>query len=105
MTEEKENQKTFGISKKKRQFNNLLPHSVVAHVVKNLSAMQETQVLSLVQENSLEKGMTTHSSILGKRIPWTEEPAWTTVHGIAKSDYTDTHMCVCVCVCVYTLVT
>ena len=46
-----------------------------------------------------------NSSILGKRIPWTEEPAWTTVHGIAKSDYTDTHMCVCVCVCVYTLVT
>jgi len=37
-------------------------------------AMQETQVQSLGQENSLEKGMTTHSSILAWRIPWTEEP-------------------------------
>ena len=85
MTEEKENQKTFGISKKKRQFNNLLPHSVVAHVVKNLSAMQETQVLSLVQENSLEKGMTTHSSILAWRISGTEEPGRLTFHGVKKS--------------------
>ena len=42
-------------------------------VVKNLPAMQETQVLSLGQEDSLEKGMATHSSIAW-RIPWTEEP-------------------------------
>ena len=37
-------------------------------------AMQETQVRSLDQEDPLEKGMTTHSSILARRIPWTEEP-------------------------------
>ena len=42
-------------------------------VVKNLPAMQETQVLSLGQEDSLEKGMAIHSSIAW-RIPWTEEP-------------------------------
>ena len=36
--------------------------------------MQETQVRSLGQEDSLEKGMATHSSILAWRIPWTEEP-------------------------------
>ena len=36
--------------------------------------MQETQVQSLDQENPLEKGMATHSSILAWRIPWTEEP-------------------------------
>ena len=45
--------------------------------VKNLPAMQElqkTQVQSLGQEDSLEKGMATHSSILAWRIPWTEEP-------------------------------
>ena len=42
--------------------------------VKNLPAMQETQVLSLGQEDSLEKGMATHSSILAWRIPWTEKP-------------------------------
>ena len=43
-------------------------------MVKNLPAMQETQVQSLGQEDSLEKGMATHSSILDWRIPWTEEP-------------------------------
>ena len=42
--------------------------------VKNLPAMQETQVRSLGQEDPLEKGMTTHSSILAWRIPWTEKP-------------------------------
>ena len=43
-------------------------------MVKNLSAMQETQVLSLGQEDPLEKEMATHSSILVWRIPCTEEP-------------------------------
>ena len=46
----------------------------VALMVKNLSAMQETWVQSLGQEDPLEKGMATHSSILAWRIPWTEEP-------------------------------
>ena len=43
-------------------------------VVKILPAMQETQVQSLGPEESLEKGMATHSSILAWRIPWIEEP-------------------------------
>ena len=42
---------------------------LVAQMVKNLSAMQETEAQSLGQENPLEKGMTTHSSILAWRIP------------------------------------
>ena len=46
----------------------------VAHMVKNLLAMQETQVRSLGWEDPLEKGMATHSSILTWEIPWTEEP-------------------------------
>ena len=46
----------------------------LAPMVKNLPTMQETQVQSLGQEDSLEKGMATHSSILAWRIPWTEEP-------------------------------
>ena len=46
----------------------------MAQVVKNLPAMQETQVRSLGQEDPLEKGMATHSSILVWRIPWMEEP-------------------------------
>ena len=41
-------------------------------MVKNLPAIWESWVRSLSQENSLEKGMATHSSILAWRIPWTE---------------------------------
>ena len=48
--------------------------SLVAQTVKNLLAIQETQVQSLGQEDPLEKGMDTHSSILAWKIPWTEEP-------------------------------
>ena len=43
-------------------------------MVKNLPAMQETRVQSQGQEDPLEKGMATYSSILAWRIPWTEEP-------------------------------
>ena len=43
-------------------------------MVKNLPAGQETWVRSLDQEDPLEKGMATHSSILAWEIPWTEEP-------------------------------
>ena len=42
--------------------------------VKNLTAMQETWIQSLGQEDPLEKGMATHCSILAWRVPWTEEP-------------------------------
>ena len=48
--------------------------SLVAQIVKNLPAVQETWVQFLGQEDPLEKGMATHSSILTWRIPWTEEP-------------------------------
>ena len=47
---------------------------LVAQMVKNPPAMQETQVRSLGQEDPLEKEMATHSSILTWRISWTEEP-------------------------------
>ena len=49
--------------------------SLVAQTVKNLPTMREIQVRSLGQEDSLEKGMATQSSILARRIPWTEELA------------------------------
>ena len=45
--------------------------SLVAQLVKNLSEMQETWVLSLGWEDPLEKGKATHSNILAWRIPWT----------------------------------
>ena len=48
--------------------------SLVAQTIKNLPAMLESQVQSLGQEDSLEKEMATHSSILAWEIPWTEEP-------------------------------
>ena len=50
--------------------------SLVAQLVKNLSAMQETWVQFLGWEDPLKKEMATHSSILAWRIPWTEEPGW-----------------------------
>ena len=46
----------------------------MAQMAKNLPAMQETWVQFLGQEDPLEKGMATHSSILAWKIPWTEEP-------------------------------
>ena len=60
--------------------------SLMAQLVKNPPAMQETWVQSLGWEDLLEEGMETHSSILAWRIPWTEEPdelssMGTTVHG------------------------
>ena len=59
---------------------------LVAHTVKKLPAKQETSVQSLGQEDPLEKGMATHSSILAWEIPWTEEPGGLhIIHGIAKS--------------------
>ena len=53
--------------------------SLVAQLVKNLPAMQETWVRSLSGEDPLEKGKATHCSILAWRIPWT------TVHGVTKN--------------------
>ena len=47
---------------------------LVAQTVNNLPAMQETSVRPLGQEDPLEKGTATHSSILAWRIPWTVEP-------------------------------
>ena len=46
----------------------------MAKMVKNSPALEETRIPSLGQENFLEKGMETHSSILAWRIPCTEEP-------------------------------
>ena len=56
--------------------------SLVAQMVKNLPARQETRVQSLGWEDSVEKGMATYSSILAWRIPWTEEPGG---HGVGHN--------------------
>ena len=54
-------------------------------MVKNLPAMQATQVQFLGQEEPLEKGMATHSSILAWKIPWTEKPGGLQSMGLQKS--------------------
>ena len=68
--------------------NLLFPNgaSLVAQKVKNLPAMRDTQVQSLGQEDTLEKGMATHSSILSCLENSTDRGAWrATVHGVAES--------------------
>ena len=58
--------------------------SHIVQTVKNLPAMQETQVQSLGREDPLEKGMAIHSSILSWRIPWTEEPGRVQSKGLQR---------------------
>ena len=58
----------------------------MAQTVKNLPAMQETQLQSLGKEEPLEKGMVTHSSIPAWRIPWTKEPDRLQSMGRKESD-------------------
>ena len=62
--------------------------SLVAQMIKNLLAMQETRVQSLGQEDLLVKEMATHSSILAWEIPWTEEPDGLQSMGCKESDTT-----------------
>ena len=57
-------------------------------MAKNPPAMQETRVQSLGQEDALEKGMATHSSILAWKIPWTEEPGGLQSMGLQELDTT-----------------
>ena len=54
-------------------------------MVKNPSAMRETCVRSLGQEDPLEEGMATHSNIFAWRITWTEQPGGLQVHRVTKS--------------------
>ena len=70
--------------------------SLATQMVKNLSAMQETWVRVLAQEDPLEKEMATSSSNLAWRIPWTEEPGRLQSMGSQKShthDWVTKHAC------------
>ena len=65
----------LGLSYIKGAYNSYIKRaSLVAQIVKSPPAVQETWVQFLGQENPLEKGMATLSSILAWKIPWTEEP-------------------------------
>ena len=61
----------------------------MAQLVKNPPAMQDTWVSSLGQEDPLEKGMATHSSILAWRILWTEKPGGLQSIGLQRVDTTE----------------
>ena len=63
--------------------------SLVAQMVTNLPAMQETRLQSLGQDDPLKMGITTHSSILVERILWTEEPGGLQSRGHKESDTTE----------------
>ena len=61
--------------------------SLVAQMVNNLPAIQDTWLLSLAQEDPLEKGMATHSSILGWKIPETDKPCGLQSMGSERVEY------------------
>ena len=87
--------------------------SLVAQIVKNPPAMQETQAQYLGQEDPLEKWMAAHSSILAWRIPWSLGPgglqsmeSQRVGHNWATNTYSRVHVCMCMfmgslCICVY----
>ena len=65
------------------------PHGafLVVQMVNNLPATQETWVLSLGQEDPLEKGMATHSSTRAWEVPWIEEPGGLQFMGSQRVEY------------------
>ena len=63
--------------------------TLMAQTVKNLPAMQEAWVLSLRQEDPLEKEMATHYSVLAWKIPWTDEPGRYRPWGCKELDTTN----------------
>ena len=65
----------MGTTLKKKCNYTLFRASLVAQILKNLPVMQNTQVQSLGWDDPLEKGMSTHCSILAWESPWTEEPS------------------------------
>ena len=75
-----DDQRAFGNSYKGAQST-----SLVAQMVKSLPAMWETWVRSLGREDSLEKRMATHSSILAWKNPMDGGAWWAPIHGVAKS--------------------
>ena len=66
--------------------------SLVAQLVKNPPAMQETPVQFLDREDPLEEDMATHSSILAWRVPVDRGASWATVHGVTKSQTWLSHL-------------
>ena len=86
-----EQKQTSSLLKKKiiyilKQSIQIYVASLVAQLVKNLPAMQETWVRFMGREDPLEKEMATHSNILAWRLPWTEEPGGLQSMGLQEWD-------------------
>ena len=83
----------YGVAKSRARLKRLSSSSSssiqVAQMVKSLPAIQKTWDQSLGQEDPLEMGIATHSSILAWRIPWTEEPDGLQIMGHRESDTTE----------------
>ena len=80
--------------------------SLVAQMVKNPPAMQESWVRTLDREDPLEEGMATHSSILAWKIPM-DRGTWLQSMGFQRAGHTErlsTHAHICVCVCIHTYI-
>ena len=73
-----------GVAKSQTRLKRLSMHALVAQMVKNLPAVQETRVPSLGLEDALEEKMAAHSSILAWKIPWREEPGGLQSMGLQK---------------------
>ena len=71
--------------------SNVFMGLLVAQLVKNLPAVQETQVWSLGQEDPLEKEMATHSNLLAWKTPWEEEPGGVPSMGSQESTWRLNH--------------
>ena len=67
----------------------ILHYHQQSQMVKNLPEMQEKSVQFLSKEDPLKEEMTTQSSILAWKIPWTEEPSGLLLHGVSKSRTVD----------------
>ena len=83
---------SLGIEKSRSVLNLVMVNiwaSLVLRKVKNLPAMQDTQVLPLGWKDPLKKEMATHSSILAWRIPWTEDPEGYSPRDFKELDMTE----------------
>ena len=83
------NRTNANVIKCKTLFFKLIGASLVTQMVKNLPAMQDTQVQSLGREDPLEKGMATNSSILAWRISWMKSLASYSLWGHKEFDMTE----------------
>ena len=78
-------EKTCHMQSKNRKYNGLKKEKYLRKLLLLTVTLQRVVHFTLPSAEDLEKDMATDSSVLAWRIPWTEEPGWSSVHGVAKS--------------------